>query len=61
MQELLREISPESRDAWDMHRSELRFRRRLEMMPVAAYTCDPDGLITYFNLEPCSFGDVHRS
>jgi PAS domain S-box-containing protein len=29
--------------------SEERFRRLLETLPVAAYTCDAEGLITYFN------------
>jgi signal transduction histidine kinase len=29
--------------------SELRFRRLLEKLPAAAYTCDALGLITYFN------------
>lgn len=29
--------------------SELRFRGLLERLPAGAYTCDPDGLITYFN------------
>ncbi len=29
--------------------SELEFRRLLEKLPVGAYTCDPEGLITYFN------------
>lgn len=29
--------------------SELRFRRLLEKLPAAAYTCDAQGLITYFN------------
>ena len=29
--------------------SELRFRGLLEKLPAGAYTCDPDGLITYFN------------
>jgi PAS domain S-box-containing protein len=29
--------------------SELRFRALLEKLPAGAYTCDPDGLITYFN------------
>ena len=28
---------------------ELRFRSLLEKLPAGAYTCDPDGLITYFN------------
>ena len=29
--------------------NELRFRGLLEKLPAGAYTCDPDGLITYFN------------
>ncbi len=29
--------------------SEFQFRRLLEKLPAGAYTCDPDGLITYFN------------
>src|SRR5437773_11362342 len=29
--------------------SELRFRGLLETLPAGAYTCDPDGLITFFN------------
>jgi two-component system sensor kinase FixL len=27
----------------------LEFRRLLEKLPAGAYTCDVDGLITYFN------------
>jgi signal transduction histidine kinase/ActR/RegA family two-component response regulator len=30
-------------------RSEPQFQRLLEKLPAAAYTCDPEGLITYFN------------
>jgi signal transduction histidine kinase len=30
-------------------KSELPFRAFLERLPASAYTCDPDGLITYFN------------
>jgi PAS domain-containing protein len=30
-------------------RSDLAFRRMVEKLPAAAYTCDADGLITYFN------------
>jgi two-component system, sensor histidine kinase and response regulator len=30
-------------------RSDLHFRRLLEKLPAGAYTCDQDGLITYFN------------
>lgn len=29
--------------------NEIRFRSLLEKLPAGAYTCDPDGLITYFN------------
>jgi signal transduction histidine kinase/CheY-like chemotaxis protein len=29
--------------------SELQFRRLLEKLPAGAYTCDPQGLITYYN------------
>jgi PAS domain S-box-containing protein len=32
-----------------LDRGESQFRRSLEKLPIAAYTCDPDGLITYFN------------
>jgi len=32
-----------------VHRSDLEFRRLLAKLPAAAYTCDADGLITYFN------------
>jgi PAS domain S-box-containing protein len=28
---------------------EVEFRRLLEKLPAGAYTCDPDGLITYYN------------
>jgi len=28
---------------------EAHCRRLLEKLPAAAYACDPDGLITYFN------------
>lgn len=31
------------------HKSEIEFRRLLEKLPAGAYTCDPEGLITYFN------------
>jgi PAS domain S-box-containing protein len=30
-------------------KGELGFRRLLEKLPAGAYTCDPEGLITYFN------------
>ena len=32
-----------------LRRNELRFRRMVEKLPAAAYTCDADGLITFFN------------
>lgn len=32
-----------------LYRSELQFRRLLDKLPAGAYTCDPEGLITYFN------------
>jgi len=32
-----------------LHPSDLHFHRLLEKLPAGAYTCDPDGLITYFN------------
>ena len=38
---------PGAEAAWPQPRSE--FRRALDRLPVAAYTCDADGLITYFN------------
>lgn len=32
-----------------MDKSDLEFRRLLEKLPAAAYICDANGLITYFN------------
>jgi PAS domain S-box-containing protein len=32
-----------------LYRSEMQFRRLLEKLPAGAYTCDAEGLITYFN------------
>jgi two-component system sensor kinase FixL len=32
-----------------LHSSEVQFRRLLDKLPAGAYTCDADGLITYFN------------
>ncbi|MGE5443418.1 MAG: PAS domain-containing protein, partial [Ignavibacteriales bacterium] len=37
------------RQAKSALRGELHFRRLLEKLPVGAYTCNPEGLITYFN------------
>jgi PAS domain S-box-containing protein len=38
-------LPPEAARHW----GEPAFRRLLDKLPAAAYTCDPDGLITYFN------------
>jgi two-component system CheB/CheR fusion protein len=32
-----------------LRQSELRFRRLIEKLPAGAYTCDPNGLITFYN------------
>jgi two-component system sensor kinase FixL len=32
-----------------LRKGELEFRRLLEKLPAGAYTCNPDGMITYFN------------
>jgi hypothetical protein len=32
-----------------LHKGDLRLHHFLEKLPAAAYTCDPEGLITYFN------------
>jgi len=32
-----------------LHKGESQFRQLLEKLPAGAYTCDSDGLITYFN------------
>lgn len=34
---------------WQQHKGDSEFRRLLDRLPAAAYTCDTDGLITYFN------------
>src|SRR5256885_3343235 len=46
VEEGLRSIHQE-REGHD--RGELHFRSLVEKLPAGAYTCDPDGLITYFN------------
>jgi PAS domain-containing protein len=38
---------PHAADAWQ--RVNLEFRRLLDKLPAAAYTCDTEGFITYFN------------
>jgi two-component sensor histidine kinase/PAS domain-containing protein len=42
-------IGPEWSAVAAQHIGEWQFRRLLEKMPAGAYTCGPDGLITYFN------------
>lgn len=37
------------RNIADLYPVELHFRRLLDTLPAAAYTCDSQGLITYFN------------
>src|SRR5262249_19035569 len=40
---------PSVRDLHAANGSEAQLRQVLETLPAAAYTCDHDGLITYFN------------
>jgi len=42
-------LDKECRPAVSVGWGELEFRRLLEKLPAGAYTCDPLGLITYFN------------
>jgi PAS domain-containing protein len=35
--------------------SDSAFRRMIEKLPAAAYTCDAEGLITYFNQRAVDF------
>jgi PAS domain S-box-containing protein len=46
---IARDISERKRFEEALQRSEARFRGLLEKLPAAAYTCDTEGLITYFN------------
>jgi PAS domain S-box-containing protein len=46
---IARDISERKRFEEALRRSEARFRGLLEKLPAAAYTCDAEGLITYFN------------
>jgi len=45
----MRQDSSEQQPASARQRANLEFRRLLDRLPAAAYTCDADGLITYFN------------
>jgi PAS domain S-box-containing protein len=44
-----RDISERKRFEESLRTSERRFRELLEKLPAAAYTCDAEGLITYYN------------
>jgi PAS domain S-box-containing protein len=43
------EIGERQRAESALLRSELQFHNLLEKLPAGAYTCDPEGMITYFN------------
>jgi PAS domain S-box-containing protein len=43
------EISERKRAEEALYKSELQFQSLLEKIPAGAYTCDSEGLITYFN------------
>ncbi len=45
----MRDDWPEPRRESARHPHDLAFRRLVEKLPAAAYTCDAEGLITYFN------------
>ncbi len=42
-------VIQEQRTQAAVPKSDVEFRRLLERLPAAAYTCDAEGLITYFN------------
>jgi PAS domain S-box-containing protein len=46
---IIRDISERMRFKDALRRSEAKFRRLLENLPAAAYTCDAEGVITYYN------------
>src|SRR5262245_6320942 len=46
--EMIESKRAEEESRW-LRRSEAKFRDLLEKLPAAAYTCDAEGLITYFN------------
>jgi diguanylate cyclase (GGDEF)-like protein len=45
----LEEIGQRQQAGSSLQNGEMHFRRLLEKLPAGAYTCDPEGLITYFN------------
>jgi PAS domain S-box-containing protein len=47
--QIARDIGERKRLEEALHRGEAEFRGLLERLPVGAYTCDADGLITYYN------------
>ena len=54
--EHLRAVGRQERSSGVARRTgEWPFQRLLEKLPAAAYTCDPDGLITYFNPQAVKF------
>jgi len=46
---LAEDITTRKRGEEALRESEMRLNRLLDALPAAAYTCDTDGLITYFN------------
>ncbi|HJW54219.1 MAG TPA: histidine kinase, partial [Burkholderiaceae bacterium] len=45
----MHQVTPAQHPDGGMDRSTAEFRHVLEKLPTAAYTCDADGLITFFN------------
>jgi PAS domain S-box-containing protein len=46
---IVRDISERKQFKDALRKSDAKFRRLLENLPAAAYTCDAEGLITYYN------------
>ena len=46
---LVRDMTERKKIEDDLRESEVRLHRIFDSLPAAAYTCDTDGLITYFN------------
>jgi signal transduction histidine kinase/AmiR/NasT family two-component response regulator len=49
MEALRGRVAQEMQGVSALYRSDPQFHRMLEKLPAGAYTCDSDGLITYFN------------
>lgn len=45
----MREAQQDQLTQFARQQSNLQFHRLLERLPAAAYTCDAEGIITYFN------------